>query len=241
MGTTMTRRHTVFMCLLVTALARCGGSPTTPSAPGIFILDITSLSVQGSRLSPKGYSYELQVTVQNTGTAAGTVGTLHLTFTGAGEVVLDTRGVNDAFSGGPLQPGALIESRVVRIDYETSGTMAFAARVHASIIYGVGWSPPIARRTVDVPALPPPFELTGKVTELRGGALQDARVVIWNGPDAGKETRTDADGNYRLTGLQGGTLTVRASKSGYATFETAVVVSKDVQKDFSLVAYSGPS
>jgi outer membrane receptor protein involved in Fe transport len=63
--------------------------------------------------------------------------------------------------------------------------------------------------------------ITGSVTSAAGAPLAEVRVVAEPG---GQGALTDAQGAFRITGLPAGTLTLRASRLGYAAAERTVVV-----------------
>ena len=66
--------------------------------------------------------------------------------------------------------------------------------------------------------------ITGTATEETAGALVGANIEIRDGPDAKKTTTTDEAGRFTLSGLQPGTVTVRAWKSGYSDTDQRVTL-----------------
>jgi hypothetical protein len=50
----------------------------------------------------------------------------------------------------------------------------------------------------------------------------------------GRGTRTESDGTYRLDGLAGGVMIMRASADGYVSQTAVAVVSRDVTVNFDL-------
>ncbi|MCC6442012.1 MAG: carboxypeptidase regulatory-like domain-containing protein, partial [Armatimonadetes bacterium] len=72
---------------------------------------------------------------------------------------------------------------------------------------------------VDFKLGPAPAEVTGKVYKLQGTTrvgLKGAQVQAYQGASAvGTAVTTDADGNYKLTGLATGTYTIKANLAGY--------------------------
>lgn len=61
--------------------------------------------------------------------------------------------------------------------------------------------------------------LTGRVTDADSGrGLENARVEVLDGPDAGRVTSTNVEGNYTLSNLAEGTFNMRLS---YPTFDAA--------------------
>jgi hypothetical protein len=59
--------------------------------------------------------------------------------------------------------------------------------------------------------------VTGRVTNSAGNPIANARVYV---PGTGEVTRTDANGNYRLTGVPGGPQEVVVRSSGYVPVRT---------------------
>ena len=66
--------------------------------------------------------------------------------------------------------------------------------------------------------------ITGTAIEQAAGPLSGANIEIRDGPDAKKTTTTDEAGRFTLSGLQPGTVTVRAWKSGYSDTDQRVVL-----------------
>jgi uncharacterized protein YkwD len=93
---------------------------------------------------------------------------------------------------------------------------------------------------VPVPAL---AALAGLATEQGSGVLSEATIEIRDGPDARKWTTTDATGRFTLSGLQPGTVTVRASKSGYIDTDQriALVAGGVVAINFSVSKIATPA
>jgi len=79
------------------------------------------------------------------------------------------------------------------------------------------------------------FTLSGTVSdETSARLIASGRVEVLDGADAGKSTSTDGGGAYSLSGLAGGTFTVRASASGYTAREQSVTVARDSTLDLKL-------
>jgi uncharacterized protein YkwD len=66
--------------------------------------------------------------------------------------------------------------------------------------------------------------ITGTAVEQAAGPLRGANIEIRDGPDAKKTTTTDEAGRFTLSGLQPGTVTVRAWKSGYRDTDQRVTL-----------------
>ena len=85
--------------------------------------------------------------------------------------------------------------------------------------------------------LRPIFTLTGVVADASNGApLAGAQVSVLTGPHAGATVTTDALGRYAIGGLTRGTITVRATRSGYVASDRSVGVFGNARQDFPLAA-----
>lgn len=92
------------------------------------------------------------------------------------------------------------------------------------------------------------FNVTGTVTEAAatsataegiqpsaaGDPLEGARVEILDGPDAGSSATTDGEGRYTLAGVAASTVTIEASKEGFASVSKQVTVEAGTTVDFAL-------
>jgi len=80
------------------------------------------------------------------------------------------------------------------------------------------------------------FTLTGHVTDgTSGGILPNINIAITAGPRTGASTRTDASGDYTLSGLESGAITVTASAVSYDTQDKAMTLLADARLDFVMV------
>jgi hypothetical protein len=64
--------------------------------------------------------------------------------------------------------------------------------------------------------------------------VNGATVSIGDGPNAGKSTRTDAAGNYSLTGLTQSGFTLNVTAAGYNANASGVTVTSNVTKNVQL-------
>lgn len=88
------------------------------------------------------------------------------------------------------------------------------------------------------------FSLTGVSRESAGNAtVRDVRIEISSGPNTGRNTKTDRTGKYTLPNLGPGTITVKASKSGYEPMTETLLFLSNKPLDFRLtkVGASGAS
>jgi carboxypeptidase family protein len=69
----------------------------------------------------------------------------------------------------------------------------------------------------DIPATNGTVTVTGRVTNSAGSPIENARVYV---PGTGAATRSDANGNYTLTGIPGGPQVVVVRSRGYTPVRT---------------------
>lgn len=80
------------------------------------------------------------------------------------------------------------------------------------------------------------FTLTGHITDgTSGGILPNINIAITSGPRTGASTRTDAAGDYTLSGLESGAITVTASAVSYDTQDKGLTLIADARLDFVMV------
>ena len=148
-----------------------------------------------------GKTSELTLTVGNSGT-----GSLSVT----GITVPGGYAVN--WTSGAIAPGG---SQQVTVRFAPTAAQAYdgTLTVNADHTSGTSTASLSGRGSEPAPAL---ATITGTAAEQGSGALGGATIEIRDGPDARKGTTTDATGTFTLSGLQPGSVTVRASKSGYS-------------------------
>jgi len=79
------------------------------------------------------------------------------------------------------------------------------------------------------------IQISGNVTELGVGPLDDVTIEVLSGPSAGRSTLSGpAPGKYLLQHVLPGEFTLRASKTGYDPVEQTVRATTDTLVDFSL-------
>ena len=88
--------------------------------------------------------------------------------------------------------------------------------------------------TLNFTLTPASGSVAGTVRSAAGERLPDVRLTIVEGPDRGRETTTGSTGEYRFDGLSVGTITVRASRSGYLDVRREITVSGASVLDFVL-------
>jgi len=221
----MKRAHSIRFALLL-SLAACGGGksgtpagPSTTPPPAARANLSISLTVTGSRNGP-GFIYAVRLTAQNTGSAAATISSLSLTVSAGTASGTATVAPADAFSSLSIAAGATATSALMNL-HDDEGTAGYANKVSAAVGYSDSVGTNTATTSADVSALPAPpptppaVTITGTATESGAGVVSGVNIEIRDGPDARKFTTTDSAGRYTLPGLQPGTVTVRAWKTGY--------------------------
>lgn len=92
--------------------------------------------------------------------------------------------------------------------------------------------------TIPAPPGPPPnarFTVSGTVVESPGNfPVRDATVAVTSGATAGKSVQTDGNGHYTLSGIAGGPVTIRASKTEYDAVDQVINLLADGTLDFSM-------
>ena len=84
------------------------------------------------------------------------------------------------------------------------------------------------------------FTLSGHVTDgTSGGILPNINIAITAGPHTGASARTDAGGDYALSGLESGAITVTASAVSYFSQDKAVTLLADSRLDFVMARVPG--
>jgi hypothetical protein len=85
------------------------------------------------------------------------------------------------------------------------------------------------------PAPVPRHTLAGRVTNADSDrAIENARVEVIDGPDAGRSSSTSAQGDYRVENLTEGTISVRVSHDEFVSVERSVTLAGDVRLDVEL-------
>jgi hypothetical protein len=81
---------------------------------------------------------------------------------------------------------------------------------------------------------PATASLSGRVTAADSSPLPNALVEIVTGANAGQSATAASDGSYRFTALQQGTLTIRATATGFVASGRVVALTADAVSDFRL-------
>ena len=200
--------------LLALAAAACGkNSPSapTPTPPPANTRVVSLAGGLAFGAVEVGKTSDLTLTIGNGGT-----GTLSVT----GITIPDGYTLN--WSNGTIAPGGL-QQVAVRFAPTAARGYDGTLTVNGDHTGGTSTASLSGRGAAPAPAL---ATITGTAAEPGSGALGGATIEIRDGPDAKKTTTTDATGTFTLPGLQPGSVTVRASKSGYS----------DIDQRISLVA-----
>ena len=196
------------------AAAACGkSSPAapTPTSPS------TSASTRVVSLSGSlafgtveiGKTSDLTLTISNTGTGA-------LSVTG----ITGPGGYTPSWTSGTIAPGGA-QHVTVRFAPTAAQSYGGTLEVNGDHTSGTNTTPLSGTGAPPAPTL---ATITGTATEQGAGVLSGANIEIRDGPDAKKTTTTDAIGTFTLSGLQPGSVTVRAWKNGYSDTDQRVTL-----------------
>lgn len=224
----------VVVALVATLVVSCGGgggtpTPTSPT-PANAVVSATMARVASQRLDSGGYSYEVVVSVRESGGLAITVSAIDLTFLD-GATPFGTTHFDSPMSGGSNQIAANGSGTSKTLISTDDNPSTAASRVQAVVRYTDSKSVAgTASTSADVPALPPAppaaatFSLAGSIVEGSAG-VADARVAVTSGADSGAAVTTNGSGRFVFSALRGGTFTVQVSKNGYANLQQTVTLS----------------
>ena len=76
--------------------------------------------------------------------------------------------------------------------------------------------------------------IRGTVTDQRGAPLAAATLAVMDGPNIGRAAASNAQGEFALTGLQPGALTMQISATGYAKVIAPIALTTDTTMNFQL-------
>jgi uncharacterized protein YkwD len=219
----------LFRTVLLVALAAAACDRSSPTAPTPSTQPATRVISLGGSLAfglvEVGKTSESTLTIGNGGTATLSV---------SGITVPD--GYSVSWTNGAIAPGAS-QQVAVRFAPQAARTYDGTLTVHAD--HTAGANTAAMSGSGAAPAL---AALAGTVTASAAGALDEATIEIRDGPDARKWTRTGADGRFSLAGLQPGSVTVRASKTGYTDIDRRVTLAAGslTALDFSMTKIPAP-
>lgn len=117
------------------------------------------------------------------------------------------------------------------LNVTASGYSVLAQKVAVQADTRLSFALQAARRTI-----------SGAVTDATSrGVLPNILIVVSNGASAGQSTRTDAAGNYTLTGISAEITSLQASATSYLTSNWAVPAGGDVRVNIVMTRTSGPA
>ena len=198
-------RTVVLVALAASACDKASPSAPTPASTPASASAASRVITLGGSLNfgavEIGKTSELTLTVGNSGT--GTLSVSGITVPG---------GYALNWTSGAIAPGG---SQQVTVRFAPTAAQAYdgALTVNADHTSGTSTASLSGRGAAPAPSL---ATIAGTAAEQGAGALGGATIEIRDGPDAKKTTTTDATGTFTLPGLQPGSVTVRASKSGYS-------------------------
>jgi len=215
--------------LLLVALATSACEKATPTAPSATAQSETRVVTLGGSLAfgavEAGKTSESTLTIGNSGT-----GTLSIT----GITVPDGYTLN--WSGGSISPGG---SQQVTVRFAPMAARSYDGTLAVNGDHTSGTNTMPLTGTGTAPAL---ATISGTVVEQGAGPIGGTNIEIRDGPDARRSTTTDAEGRFSLSGLQPGSVTVRAWKNGYSDTDqrTVLVAGSVVALTFSVPRVTAP-
>jgi hypothetical protein len=84
--------------------------------------------------------------------------------------------------------------------------------------------------------------ITGTVTDATSrGVLPNILIVVADGPSMGSSNRSDASGNYALSGVSAASTRLQASATSYLTTNASIPIGSDVRRDIVMTRTGAPS
>ena len=217
--------------VLLGALAAAACGKSSPTAPTPTSTSTRVVSLSGSLAFGTveiGKTSDLTLTISNSGT-----GTLSVSG------IASPGGYAVSWTGGTIAPGG---SQHVTVRFEPTAAQSYSGTLTVNGDHTSGTNATSLSGTGTTPA-PTLATITGTAIEQGAGVLSGSTIEIRDGPDAKKTTTTDAIGKFTLAGLQPGSVTVRAWKSGYSdTDQRITLVAGGVHAlDFSVPKIATPT
>jgi hypothetical protein len=224
------KRLFVFAALL--AAAACGShSPTAPTAPssdaGTRVIALSGNLAFGN--VTVGSTASTTLRIANTGTATLTVTAVQANGSISGVVHADV-------TGGAIAAGA---SRDMTVTFAPAAAQAYSGTLVVAGDQTSGTNT-IAISGTGVAAA---FSISGVVndgTTGPSGRIAGATVAVTDGANKGKSVTTDANGQYVMTGLAAGAMTITASAADYSSVDKSVTLAGNLALDFSLTRNAAP-
>jgi hypothetical protein len=206
------RADTRFLCLLgvLAALSGCGGgSPTPPTTTSTTTTTTSTSSVVG-----------LAVTGASGQSAPGQTTQLTATAT-----------MSDGTNQNVTSQATWDSSNAAIATVSNAGLVTAVAAGDADIRASYRSLNSSARISV-APAAKPRHRLSGVLTDqINGRGVEQARVDVTNGTNAGRTTTTATDGTYSFSDLIEDSFTIRFSSPFYEAAERSVTLSSDARMD----------
>lgn len=227
-------KQTLLLTLLAVTAAGCSSdSPTAPSpAPVTRIIALSGSLAFGD--VPVGSESSLQFTVHNTGTGTLTVSGMSYTGVSGAASAYTYRSSTTVVSAGGAVPFTVFFRPTAAGSYNGTFTINadHTSGANTLLVFGAGMSAPATPAPAPSPTL---YSINGTITDAPSRvALPNVTVEIESGTNAGRETRTDSNGRYTLSGLSGGSLTLSAGANSYYTSTRQVTLTGNAQIDFVL-------
>jgi hypothetical protein len=252
----MTRRRAGLVLTIAAVLCGCGGgrSPTSPTQTGRPAAEPPAappvaptsgvkgtMAVSSALTKTGGYQYTVRIELVESGGLAATVKAIDIAkydywgpYPPLAHFGPEALGDNDMVAANGTwksQPLIGVEEVPDGYDFALCATLTLSNAVSMA-----GWKMDVC---ADSPPMPEPpagaqFLLTGFVSEGISARLSDVTVQVQDGENAGRKTRTGADGSYTLTGLETGTFTVAFSKPGYQALTYTPELKSNLKVNMSL-------
>jgi hypothetical protein len=220
------------LAALLAAAAACGhDSPAAPTAP--------SVNTETRVIALSGNLAFGNVAVGSTATS-----TLHIANTGNAALTVTAVQANGSIgpvvhadvTGGAIAAGA---ARDVTVTFAPTAAQAYSGTL---VVPGDQTS---GTNTIAVSGsgVAAAFTLSGVVndgTTGPSGRIAGATVAVTDGANEGKSATTDANGQYVMTGLAAGDMTMTASAADYSSVDKSVTLSGNLTLDFSLTRHAAP-
>lgn len=233
------------VALLLPLSAACGGSSSSPAAPGPATpalranIGIASITVSGETQAV-GQAYRVTLHLRESAGTAATILAVDLAFTNGSTALVSTHDEQPMSGRSNVCPpsGSIDTKEFVVVDVD--GSHAYATTVQAKVTFtDSSTAVATAVGSAGVPALPPAppqtFTLTGVITDNDSrAAIAGASLSVLNGSNMGKTATTDSTGTYVMHDLVADTFRLRAAANAYDAGEQNVTVPTIPRADFIL-------
>ena len=80
------------------------------------------------------------------------------------------------------------------------------------------------------------WQLSGAISNIAGGNVGGARLIVTNGPNQDAQATTDAQGRFAFPGLEAGSFEVLIEAPGFKSITPRVDLFRDIVANFALSA-----